>query len=714
MAAHPAEVGSVRRSLAGRRAGRLGRLRSHALVAAHGALLLFLVEPMVAKALLPWFGGAPGVWTTCLVFFQALLLAGYGYAHLGRRLGPRRQAHLHVGLLALSLLTLPVLPSAAWRPDGGEAPTLRILAALTVGVGAPFLLLASTAPLVQHWYARAAGRGSPYRLYAWSNAGSLAALLGYPLVVERYLSLTRQAQAWSLAYLAFAVGAGWLALRARAVPAVDEADDAPAVTRPDGADEAPGPPAPTAVDRALWFALSACGAGLLVAITNQLTLDIAVVPLFFLAPLALYLVSFIVAFGGGYRPLPWRVAYPVTVLALIGLVELGMLAPLSWQVGIALATLFVGCMVCHGELARLAPGPRHLTGYYLVMSAGGAAGGLAVAVVAPRIFTELWELPIFVLAPFALRLVLFLRDPAWRERPRIRAAAVVATVIAVVVGAIGFVLPARGRPGVEVFAARGFYGTLRVVDVGRGAPGAVRRLKHGRIEHGTQALDEPQRRVATTYYAAHSGVDLAIGHHPRRRAGLPLRIGVIGLGAGTLAALGGPGDHLRFFELDPEVARVARRYFTYLADSPASVDVVVGDGRLSLEREARRADEPRYDVLVVDAFLGDAIPVHLLTRECGAIYDDRLAADGVLAIHVSNRHLDLVPVVRALAAWSGRVAIRVERHPRGRAFASTWMLVTSNPAYLALSSGPQVTVDLPLVPPVAWTDGHSSLVGILR
>lgn len=687
---------------------------AHALVALSGAFLLFLLEPMAAKAILPWFGGAPAVWTTCLVFFQALLLAGYAYAHAGRRLGARQQAIVHVGLLGLSLATLPVLPSTAWKPPGGDLPIARIVAALAAGVGVPYLVLASTTPLLQAWLARH-DADPRYRLYAWSNAGSLLALVGYPLVVERYTSLAVQAWAWSAAYVVFAAACGWLALRPRTeaapAPAGAGADAGATATHADA--DADADARLTAGTVALWFGLAACGSGLLLAITNQLTLDVAVVPLLFIAPLAIYLVSFIVAFAGRYRSLAWRTAYPFCLAAMALVADAGVQASLSWQVAAALATLTAGCMVCHGELARLAPAPRHATAYYLTMAAGGAAGGASVAIVAPLVFTELWELPVFLLLPPLLRLAIFLRDPTWRERPRVRAAAVAGTILLTIAGAILLARPLLDRPGVELASSRSFYGTLRVVDLGRGLPIAQRRLVHGRIEHGAQLLDPARRDEPISYYGHGTGLDLAIRHHPRRVAGQPLRIGVIGLGAGTIAALGARGDSIRFFELDPQVAADARRWFTFLADSPATVDVVLGDGRLSLERELREPAAPRYDVLVVDAFLGDAIPVHLLTRECAAIYGRALADDGVLVVHVSNRNLDLVPVVRGLAEALGRVALRVDRDGGGLAERSRWMLVTSNPAYLALRSSGRTTVDLPLDPPVRWTDGYSSLVGVL-
>ncbi len=668
---------------------------------------------MLAKAILPWFGGAPAVWTTCLLFFQSLLLAGYAYAHLGRRLGPRRQAVVHVALLALSLLALPVLPSDAWKPADGDQPALRILGLLTGTVGAPFLLLASTAPLLQDWYARRPTAGAHYRLYAWSNAGSLLALLAYPLVVEPWLALDAQAWAWSAAYLVFVAGSGWLALGSRAAAAASLA----ATTEPSLATTPPAPAeaAPTATDRALWFAFTACGSGLLLAITNQLTLDIAVVPLLLVAPLALYLGSFIVAFAGGYRAAFWRPAYVVGAFVMALHANLGLLVALHWQAAAALATLVAACMVCHGELARRAPGPGHATAFYLTLAAGGAVGGLLVAVVAPLVLTEAWELPGFLLLPLVLLVIQFLLDPRSRGRTPARALAVIGLALVVLAGVRAFMAPSQRRRGTEVAATRSFYGTLRVVDVDRGLPTASRRLKHGRIEHGAQALDPAQRRIATGYFAADSGVELAFRHHPRRVAGQPLRIGVIGLGAGTLAAWGGAGDTMRFFELDPDVAAHARRHFTYLGDSAAAVDVIVGDGRLALERELRGPPPARgYDVLVVDAFLGGAIPVHLLTRECAALYLRALAADGVLAIHVSNRNLDLVPVVLGLAELTGWPAVRVRRHAGGAGQESTWMLLTANPAYLELRSSPAATVDRPTGAPVRWTDRHSSLLGLLR
>ena len=675
-------------------------------VALLSAFLLFLVQPLVAKAILPWFGGVPAVWATCVLVFQSLLLIGYAYAHLTRRVPARLRAWLHIGLLALTLVALPIVPDPSWKPTGTESPAWLIFRLLVSTVGAPYVLLSATTPLLQDWFHRQQPNLDPYRLYAWSNVGSLAALLAYPFLVERLLAVDGQAWAWSAGYVVFAAACGGIAFASRASGSAAPDEGTVGVL----ADLSPAP-----ADRALWFLLSACGSGLLLAITNQLTLDVAAVPFLWVVPMALYLVTFILAFAGWYRR---GIALGILTVGLAAIAwssRQGADATLTLQAASGMLMLFGGCLTCHGELARLAPHGRHLTVFYLLVAAGGAVGGALVAVVAPQLFLDLWELPIFVMAPYLLLFFIYLREPAGASiRRRGLAALMVGAVVWL--GIVTIAVPTARRPGRFVDGARSFYGVLKVMDDPPTLWGAMRRLWHGRITHGAQLLAPSMRTQATTYFAQGTGIEIAIRQHPRRQAGLPLAVGVIGLGAGTIAAWGAPGDTMRFFEINPDVVAFASRHFTFLDDSAATVETVTGDARLALEAEMREPSRRnRYDVLAVDAFSSDAVPIHLLTRECGELYWQALKADGVLAVQITNKHFDLAPVVLALARASGKSAVRITRSPGFAVLASTWMLVSGNEAFL---KGLQVPggsrVDFPADPPVAWTDRFSSLVEVVK
>ncbi|MSR05798.1 MAG: hypothetical protein EXR93_01820 [Gemmatimonadetes bacterium] len=678
-------------------------MRRYAALAFLSAFLLFLVQPLIAKAILPWFGGAPAVWTTSMLLFQLLLLGGYAYAHLVSRLSPRQQAAVHIVLLTLTLLALPIIPSASWKPAGDESPVWRILGLLSVTVGAPYLLLASTAPLVQDWFRRDEP-GSPYRLYAWSNGGSLLALLAYQTLFEPLLAIDGQARTWSGLYVVFALFCGWMGIRR--IRTATAGTSTP-VAEPAG-------PATPPSEYALWFALSACGSGLLLAITNQISLDIAAFPFLWILPLALYLVTFVLCFGGAYRRNVWRIAFIIGLGAMSVLAKLAAGAPLWAQVGGSLFALFSICMVCHGELAMRAPAGRGLTAFYLTTAAGGAAGGVSVGLIAPLLFNEFFELPIFLITPYILMLVTLYRDRDGSQATRASPLAWAALVGVLWLGISAFVVPMIWQSGTTIARARNFYGVLRVYD-GPPFPGAKRTLRHGRIVHGTQFLGETRKAEPTAYYALGSGVDVAIKQHPRRRAGLPMNIGAIGLGAGTIAAYGGGGDSLRFYEINADVVSFARRYFTFLSDSKATVDVVLGDGRLSVEREMSRPENRhRYDVLIVDAFSGDAIPIHLLTTEAMALYWEALKPDGILALHTSNRHVNLARVVTGASTPMKKVVVRVRRGDGASAISSTWLLVSSSPEFLHMVEvGTGVTGDVPQEPPVVWTDAFSNLLRVI-
>ena len=752
----------------------------YALTILVSAFLLFQVQPVIAKIILPWFGGSAAVWTTCLLFFQMVLLLGYLYAHaVIRYLKPRVQMVVHGVLLLASASTLPIYPSLAWKPSGTEEPTLAILRLLALTVGLPYFLLSTTGPLVQAWYARRFKGSVPYRLYALSNAGSMFALLSYPALFEPTLTTHQQSWTWSAAYLVFVALCGLTAFRSGAIPVAAEAADDTGDT---------GKHACATRDYLLWLALPACASVLLLAITNHLSQNVAAIPFLWVLPLSVYLLTFILCFEGSgwYRRNPYipLLGIAVASMAYSASVDVTGAVPIKVAVPLFGMGLFTCCMVCHGELARLKPHPRYLTHFYLMIAAGGALGGLTVGLVAPHVFKALYELQLGMAACVLLSLVVLSGDSEFRWfrdllRPwqmvlgaaALAAAGSIAYVQRGVLTAVGaslvqlvykkfqapedflnymllasLVLAAvavlavlhlgrmRGRwlaLGVEMVAmvlfgvlayqvrqmtsgyrvtVRNFYGALRVRDSGPPTEfDATRTLTNGTINHGEQLLFPARRDLPTTYYGPNTGVGLAIRDKQKTGA---IRVGVIGLGTGTLAAYGRLGDYYRFYEINPLVLGLARTEFTFLGDCKAKVDVAMGDARLSLEREAPE----NFDVLAVDAFTGDSIPVHLLTREAMQVLFHHLKPDGILAVHISNRFLDLQPVLLGETTVTGTVArtVDTEDDDSQDVFGATWVLMTAAaPGFdkdIMDGSGPietKRTVRL-------WTDDYSNLFRILK
>lgn len=708
---------------------RIGALRIDTLRAARwlaggaiflGAFLLFSVQPLAARALLPWYGGAPMVWAVALFFFQTALLGGYLYAHLlATRLPRRRQAAVHAALVVAALLLfLPPLPDAGWAPAGGEAPGPRILLTLLAGLGLPFVLGAATTPLVSAWLAggggRGGGAGSPYRFFAVSNTGSLLGLLLYPVAVEPFLGVAAQARWWTAGFaLLGAATVGSAALLSRRAADLPSEAAAPAV-RPPATDSA----RPGLAARLTPVLLAAAASFALVSVTTHLTRDVAAAPFLWIAPLAVYLVTFVLAFGAPDR-YPRRALTPAVFLLaaaclLVWLADIttGLDRPLLSHAAAGLAFLFAAGWSAHAEIARRRPAPARLTGFYLSITAGGAAGGLSASLLSPLLFPNTWEYPLALVlgaaAPFAGA------ASASRSVPR---AALRGALAAVAGLALAVTWLEHRRP---LHASRNFYGAVRVMEDAPDTPEWRRDLWHGGIGHGSQRLAPGRRREPMLYYYEGTGVKTALDRHPKRRAGQPLSVGVLGLGAGSLAARSRSGDRFRFYELDPQVERVARRYFTYLDDAAGEVEVVLGDGRLSLERE-ERAGEPPWDVLVLDAFTGDAVPVHLLTAEAFDLYRRRLAPGGVIAAHISNRHVDLAPVVRAQALALGAISLLVESEPDPEAYRyeTTWALITwssdfvTDPSVLSRArpfSGEAAEPG----EAYRWTDDYSNLFRVLR
>jgi len=771
-------------------------MTAYALTIFTGAFLLFQVQPLIGKYILPWFGGGPGVWTTCMLFFQVLLLGGYAYAHFTSRwLKPRAQAVVHFVLLVAALALLPITPSDSWKPHGGGNPTLQILALLGVSLGLPYFVLSTTGPLIQQWFNHARPGVSPYRLYALSNVGSLLALVSYPFFFETHFTRKAQAGLWAWGLVAYVLCCGFCAVRlwkskVRSLESKVQGQEPDDLTQQSSA-STPVPAInsqPSTLDYLLWLLLPACASVLLLATTNKLCQDVAVIPFLWVVPLALYLLSFIICFDSPR----WYVRFPFTLALIAALGGFcwalfnGADLPLSKQLALYCGGLFVCCMVCHGELYRLKPDPRHLTGFYLMIAAGGALGGLFVAIAAPLLFTDYYELHWGLFLCGLLFLVVCVTDragarstlgprpspvhPSWRWMACALALLVFAgldqfiawlpahtkalskggftglrvamwTLVVLGVGSwiarrkfIGFRhwrsltcswlslgmvalgatlwMQARDTDSDRVYRSRNFYGVLTVYEHEKNQPLSHHfLLQHGRITHGLQFADPVQATWPVSYYGKESGIGLAVDALP---AG-PRRIGVVGLGTGTMAAFGRAGDYLRFYEINPQVHAVATSWFSYLPKCPGNVEVAPGDARLSLEREPPE----HFDLLVLDAFSGDAIPVHLLTKEAFETYERHLNTNAIIAVHISNHYLNLEPVVVTLARHFGYKLASIDYEETEDAwwlYGSTWVLLSRNEQLInspAIRDAASVVSTNPTKVPL-WTDDFASLFQILR
>ncbi len=743
-----------------------------------GAFLLFLVQPLMGRFVLPWQGGAPAVWTACLLFFQTALLAGYGYAHLlAKRLAPRRQTVVHLGLLALAMIWLPAAPHLPQTSSLNEPPMLAVFRWLTVTIGLPFALLAGSGPLLQHWFAHTQPQRTPYRLYALSNAGSLLALIAYPLLVEPNLTRHSQTIMWSGLYVVFtfAIGTCTWVVRRMSMPA-------PSATVVAGAGDAAAATAPTWSQRLVWMIWAGLATGLLAATTNALTLDVAAVPFLWIAPLVVYLVSLILTFEHPrwYRRRLFVLLLPIAMAASLDLRIFGSRLELGTLLSTHLLALAVATMICHGELYRTRPQPRFLTGFYLSLAAGGVLGTLITAVVLPRLCDHDNDLPLFwsallimliahlirgrelvltrwwtsgLLAAFlvvpALRpdatagwgklvstwielarqtapqitivlagaLLIHFRWPrglvqTWQRRTAWSLALLAALISWFVVGTA-----LQSAPG-TVASRRGFFGEITVVDHPASDPRAnTRLLAHGNTTHGIQLTHPDYRAYPTSYYSAESGIGRVLARANQHSG---RRIGVVGLGTGTIASYGMPGDHFVFYEIDPNMIELAQACFTFLSDTAATVEIRRGDGRLGLAAENRQTPTATpYDILVLDAFSSDAVPIHLLTREAFAAYLPRLAEQGVLVVNISNRLVNLRPILEAHARHFGLYLAHLINRPGVENwwdFSSEWIVLA--PSRDALDT-PTITSWTGIAAPTelegeTWTDEFASLLSVLR
>ncbi|HEY2410659.1 MAG TPA: fused MFS/spermidine synthase [Pirellulaceae bacterium] len=739
-------IPAARRPVAGQ--GGSAVIAAYAITIFTSAFLLFQVQPLISKFILPWFGGSPAVWTAAMLFFQIVLFGGYLYAHLtSTYLSARGQFVLHLALLsAAAALTLytQISPSESLKPTGDEqSPLLKILLLLGATVGVPYFALSSTGPLLQKWFSDAFHGASPYRLFALSNVGSLLALLTYPFVFEVLWDSRDQARMWSIGFAVFALCCSfcaWWTYQAR------QAQSRPTQTKLVAAAEksATAQPAISFWLRLAWIGLPALASVMFLAVTNEVCQNVATVPLLWIIPLSFYLLSFIIAFD---HP-RWYSRLICTIAAIVLLVGVAGFSNLSSDISdlvnstlrlseaneidltgwvsectVYFSALLLVCLICHCELAALKPGPKQLTSYFLSMSLGGALGGILVNLAAPHLFTTFFELPLAILAA-TLVAGCFLWLWAKRLGRGSQIISAVATAAALLIIANWQILadlsvdPNADR--VVLHRARSFFGVVSVEHSSRNDP----RWEHlmfrsGHIPHGYEYTD-PARRHTTeiAYYSSQSGCGVALNYKLKQG---PCRIGVVGLGAGTIAAYGRPGDYLRMYEINPDVTKIARDYFHYLSDCPAEIDVVLGDARLKLEQELRGAGGKgnEFDVLVLDAFSGDAIPTHLLTTEAFDLYKQHLKPGGILAAHITNSYLDLYPVVKGLADEHGFGITRIylPRVPDSMIERTYYALLTTDRQFL--DQTPELLVEMPAnfqkarrIP--LWTDRYHNLFQVLR
>lgn len=688
------------------------------------AFLLFQVQPMIARYILPWFGGTPSVWSTVQMFFQVSLTGGYTYAAwLVRRVPLKWQGWIHLALLAVSLAALailgigwpsPVMPDAGWRPSSVETPIADIFKLLLASVGIPYFLLSTNSPLMQAWFNHAQPGRSPYWLYALSNVGSLLGLMAYPFLIEPNFTLKIQGWTWTGAYVLFALLAGYGALCSlRGASSVQVEPEAVAAIAP--------APRPSTQVQVLWILLSAIASTTFLATTGQISQEVAAIPFLWVLPLSIYLLSFVLTYWNGrwYRRRVFGILMIVATAGFIwALVDTH--AHFISLIVVYSFLLFVCVMICNGETYRLRPHPAHLTRFYLMTSIGGAMGGVMVDLIAPFVFKGYWELPISVGLTWTLALAVLMTRGLSNRALRVRFiynVLVSATVL--LAGVFSLYALLGGKSAGTVFEERDFYGVVRVKEVNADDP-AWRgySMAHGITIHGLQLTAPDKRREPTAYFARQSGVGLAMLNHPKYGHGM--RVGILGLGIGTSAAYGQPGDVYWMYEINPTMVELAKGrggYFSFLEDTPAKTITVLGDARISLERELAESGSNQFDLLAMDAFSSDSVPVHLLTKEAFDIYLKHLAPDGILAVNISNRHIDLLPVLwQAAHYYSLNLAVISTEGDGELVFPSTWVLLTRDPTLLEIPAIAQratpmdgYTTNIPL-----WTDDFSNLFQILK
>jgi hypothetical protein len=691
------------------------------------AFLLFQIQPMIGKFILPWFGGTPAVWSTVMLFFQVLLTGGYAYAYwLIGRIRMQQQWLIHIALIASAIGFLlflsfvwpsPITPDSSWKPQDVSSPALDIFKLLIVSVGLPYFLLASNGPLMQAWFTRFFPERSYARLYALSNAGSLLGLLTYPVFIEPVLSLRLQGWVWSIGFALFGLLAGWIAVRSRHAASGTQPNTDPALSGMRGGEGRPG-----SVLMSLWIALSATASLFLLSITNQITQEVAVIPFLWVLPLALYLLSFILAFSGehGYNRRFYAVFFILSLVGTLFVMLNATALQVYWQLLAYCLLLFSACMLCHGELYLLRPSAVHLTTFYLMVSIGGALGGIFVSLIAPIIFNGYWEFFVGLAMTIAILLTVIRSEKVIVSemkslRDRARFIFTVFGLVTVMLAVLSTYLSGA------LYAKRNFYGVIRVHEmIPEGSTGMAYVMSHGITVHGLQFIDPELRQVPTTYYVSNAGAGLTILNHPKYGRDQQMQVGLLGLGVGTLASYAQPGDSYRLYEINPVVVDLAEgqgNYFSFLSDSKAEIVTVLGDARISLERELAGEDPQSFDVLVLDTFSSDSIPVHLVTKEAFALYLSHLAPDGIIAAHITNLHLDLQPVFWRLAQYYDLSIVRVNYPGDSKGgYASHWILLARDPALLAdpAIQGHAVNLEGYSTNVRLWTDDYSNLFQILK
>ncbi len=681
------------------------------LVSLLGAFLLFQVQPMIAKFILPWFGGSPGVWTTCMLFFQQILFGGYAYAHILSQRKPGVQAWFHVGLLALACVVLPIIPPESMKPAvGSDSPTWQIFLLLLLTVGLPYFVLSATSPLVQVWYGRVYPNRSPFRLYSLSNIGSLTALLSYPFFFEPRWDVVVQAKSWSIGFGIFAVFMAACAIGEwkRGTNEAEEKHHAEEVADA----KLPGP---TLWRRLLWVLLPAFASVMSLATTNHVCQDVAVIPFLWVIPLALYLLTFIICFDHPRWYL--RAAWALPAMVVIFLVSWDGSTSIVLDILLNFGAMFLICMVCHGELARLKPGTSHLTEYYLLMSAGGAIGGLIVSLVAPVVFTTFLEWSLSLLVGFVLvSWVAYLGLGKNQPQPQ-RSLIGLGLGAAAVIG-LYFIQDWEFSFSKAILRTRNFYGTLSVreretdaEDTG-GKVEKFRSLYCSGTEHGRQFLSDALKREPLTYYGKESAVgQLLLGLKNQADA----KVGVIGMGTATVAAYGEQGQTYRFYEINPDVVDIALKQFSFITDMQArgaKYELALGDARLALDHEP----DQHFDALLLDAFSGDSVPAHLLTKEAFSIYQRHLKPNGVIAVHITNHYLNLAPVVERLAKEFGFLTSRLCIDPKDQPghYQPDYLLLSKDAAFITAHPPvpPSYAHAIPDIP--LWTDHAHNLFQILE
>ena len=679
------------------------------------AFLLFMVQPIIAKQILPWFGGSSAVWTTCMVFFQMILLMGYWYADfVVRKLSKRTQAIFHSVVVVCSLFCLPIIASDAWKPAADTEPSTRILLLLLATVGLPYLLLSTTGPLVQAWFARCYPQAKVYRLFALSNFASLLSLLAYPPLIEPHIDLHSQAWLWSGVYAVYAlliIVSAWHSNRYEVVGELSDSPAAPSdiVTK-----------APTKQDYTLWLLLATLGSVLLLSFTNHITQNIASVPFLWIVPLVLYLVTFILVFdvGSSRGKSGWysRSVFIPLLFALLVITTYGMFDGFASTMNIYLALplfcilLFVGCMFCHGELASLRPASQFITQFYLCLSIGGAAGGLMVGLIAPLIFNTFAELPLALVSCGLLASFVMWKTPSPAITPKFNSI-LIGCAIALTFS-LSWLLWKEPQTSEETLLLhRDFYGTLRVSETDKNMrPESVRDLYHGVISHGWEHTYEPLRSKPVSYFGPSTGIAKTITFYQQEEPSI--RIGILGLGIGILTAYGREADSFRIYELVPAVIDIAKKYFWYLSSSKSKIDYLVGDGRLSLEREPSN----QFHMLSVDAFSSDSIPMHLMTVEALQSYKKQIKKDGAIVYNVTNRLINLAPMVKLIAEQEEMEAILIANRPsEPDLYQTDFVVVTQNKQLIAELKKSQDYKPIETLPKLkAWNDKYNNLFDVLR